>query len=550
MEDTMISPLARRLAEENSIDWRQIRGSGPDSRVIERDILMYLSRVMSGEAELPSQPDVSEGPPPSGLGEIHGFEDASARLAREGVDLADILGEAPSIPQPAYAAAQPAPMMHAQAAGPDAWAAAAASRGEDPQSSAVLEIDEPGPAIVPDLGHGLPKDPTVEEEVAVFELDLDDLLDEPAPYEARAEREEPADEARADLVDEMSLDHRDVDPRALDQQGTDAFLSPVPAEAAAPAEQDAPGENSSDATVLDESDFVDPAIALELDDKAHEDPAANVVLESGAAEPELATMPEPVIEPEVDAALAEPEQEPEQEMEPLEFLVDEQGDEATGENGVDHMDAAATDELAAMLAAPPEEVRDVSHEPAPVMAAHQDALPTPIPADAEPGPVPAGGTMLRRYFDAAALLDAQLQLTSALDGREPPLAIFLARAAHQALAELGGATGIALAMVHDDGLRGLNVPGLLGSFRDAARDLAAATDEPLEADLAVVDASELELDELVMPVPGALLTLGRLREGDELGGTLVLSGRFPARSGAAFLARVAGLLEAPIRLTV
>jgi len=57
MNEANISPLARRLAEENSIDWRQLQGSGPDGRVVERDVLMYLARIMSGEADLPTQPD-------------------------------------------------------------------------------------------------------------------------------------------------------------------------------------------------------------------------------------------------------------------------------------------------------------------------------------------------------------------------------------------------------------------------------------------------------------------------------------------------------------
>ena len=45
-----ISPLAKRLAEENNVSWHLLEGSGPSGRVVERDVLEYLARVMSGEA--------------------------------------------------------------------------------------------------------------------------------------------------------------------------------------------------------------------------------------------------------------------------------------------------------------------------------------------------------------------------------------------------------------------------------------------------------------------------------------------------------------------
>jgi hypothetical protein len=94
MSDVQISPLAKRLAEENSIDWQRIKGTGPEGRVIERDILTYLARIMSGEADLPLEPDRSEPPPPAGvpdLGQVSNLAAASAGLAKEGVDLNALL---------------------------------------------------------------------------------------------------------------------------------------------------------------------------------------------------------------------------------------------------------------------------------------------------------------------------------------------------------------------------------------------------------------------------------------------------------------------------
>ncbi|MER3537616.1 MAG: dihydrolipoamide acyltransferase, partial [Thermus sp.] len=53
MEEPKITPLARRLAEENGIDWRKLQGTGPDGTIVERDILAFLAKLMAGEVDLP-----------------------------------------------------------------------------------------------------------------------------------------------------------------------------------------------------------------------------------------------------------------------------------------------------------------------------------------------------------------------------------------------------------------------------------------------------------------------------------------------------------------
>jgi hypothetical protein len=105
MMEVQISPLAKRLAEENSIDWRVIRGTGPEGRVIERDILTYLAKIMSGEIDPPALPDASETPPPVGMsapdiGSISNLAAASAGMAREGIDLGSLLNNAPVVETP------------------------------------------------------------------------------------------------------------------------------------------------------------------------------------------------------------------------------------------------------------------------------------------------------------------------------------------------------------------------------------------------------------------------------------------------------------------
>ena len=52
MNESGISPLAKRLAEENNVNWQILKGSGDSGKVVERDVLEYLARVMAGEEDL------------------------------------------------------------------------------------------------------------------------------------------------------------------------------------------------------------------------------------------------------------------------------------------------------------------------------------------------------------------------------------------------------------------------------------------------------------------------------------------------------------------
>ncbi|WP_027881465.1 E3 binding domain-containing protein [Meiothermus rufus] len=94
MSETKITPLARRLAEENGINWRQIQGTGPDGTVVERDILAFLAKVMAGEVNLPPAPE--EVPPASNT--ILDMTQAQAVLQKEGIQLGELLPSAPPEP--------------------------------------------------------------------------------------------------------------------------------------------------------------------------------------------------------------------------------------------------------------------------------------------------------------------------------------------------------------------------------------------------------------------------------------------------------------------
>lgn len=82
MSEPGITPLAQRLAEENNVDWRTLRGSGEEGRVVERDVLEYLARVMAGEEAVNPTPE----PVPDGM---EAWPEADAWSGPEPVDTAE-----------------------------------------------------------------------------------------------------------------------------------------------------------------------------------------------------------------------------------------------------------------------------------------------------------------------------------------------------------------------------------------------------------------------------------------------------------------------------
>ncbi len=91
MEEPKITPLARRLAEENGIDWRLLKGTGPDGTIVERDVLAFLAKVMAGEVDLPPAPEPAS-PPPVPEADLRRAQEV---LGREGVDLSEVLPTRP-----------------------------------------------------------------------------------------------------------------------------------------------------------------------------------------------------------------------------------------------------------------------------------------------------------------------------------------------------------------------------------------------------------------------------------------------------------------------
>ena len=57
MTEPPIAPLARRLAEENNVEWRTLQGSGDGGSIGERDVLNYLEQVMIGAKPVAPTPE-------------------------------------------------------------------------------------------------------------------------------------------------------------------------------------------------------------------------------------------------------------------------------------------------------------------------------------------------------------------------------------------------------------------------------------------------------------------------------------------------------------
>jgi len=60
----LVSPLARRIAEENDLDLRTVKGSGPQGRIIKRDVLAALGQDETSQAARPSASAAAVAPPP------------------------------------------------------------------------------------------------------------------------------------------------------------------------------------------------------------------------------------------------------------------------------------------------------------------------------------------------------------------------------------------------------------------------------------------------------------------------------------------------------
>ncbi len=624
--DENITPLAKKLAEENSIDWRFIRGTGPAGKVIERDILSYLARIMSGELDLPAMPDASEPAGPAAgsanmpdMGQVANFDLMSASMAKEGVDLNSMLGDftAPAPvetpPVPEYDFSMPVTPV--------------SSLSDDVViSSQVAGVSMPEVAV-PKVAAPSPK--AAEPDDTVFEFDLDDIDDVEPVATLHNPDMFPAEIAAPVITTPSSSLGEDhimtvTDDHDLVVSSDEVTLSPghddIPVHVSGEFEP-VPDPLENVAFELDTQSHFDPVQTLIVEDAilapepelvvddvvtpvVHHQPAAGFSLEGLAAvgagvlgvgaalghapvvndlelELETPVVVAPMIahvepEPAVAAVIPEPVVEPilaHFDPEPIhvqpEAVVAPVIPEPVVEPVIAHVEPAP-------VIAPELEAIHVEPEPVHVPEAVVALEPEAVHAPAEPMPIPVvipavietpmlesssqhmavvptssvhkdffNTNILRRQFNASALMDIRAQISKALNGREVQLGVFVGRAAQRGLYLLGTTDSVTLNKL-EAGLVPLSTAGLHHSFIEAVQSVNHA-DVGVANGLAVLDASSLGVDDLVLPASGALLALGQISNNMA---TLTLSGDFPAKAGAEFLAHIAGALETPVGLVL
>jgi hypothetical protein len=543
-----ISPLAKRLAEENNVRWQELKGSGAGGKVVERDVLEYLARVMAGEEALDPTPE----PVPEGM-DAWPEEDVVA-WKRDNGALDDLQ----------------AGLSASERVDDDLMLDADAPDDDDGEliSEDIFLFDDGEPESE-DVGNTIEEDallisgdddlmtPVVTSEAEAVELD-EELEDELDALEALAAA--PVDDAAAldddlpDLFasgddeeggdDALFADAEDPLGVLVDDDGDDVAAFEMDDAAVADADVEAPVEATLEIDDVEDMDLHDGHLELpesEVDlsqDGADEpvfvadaepepaldenDPMVDAGANEAAAELELETSVDEVVEGEVVEAIVEED-----------GFVSEVGDEGDLLATEDTVDEAVADGI------------DIDA-----------AVTAPVVTEALTDlPLVSHGALLRRHIDLTALAAAQLAVGREL-GHDDPIAPtpFLVRAAAKALdrVEIGGGS---LGVAGFDG--GVSVNGL----DDAATmpfteliDAVAQADSGGDAfALVVADMSELEVDEAVLHLDAPVMILGRVLYDNQQGSyrsTLSLSGEIAPDRGGRLLARVAELLDAPVQLVM
>lgn len=640
MSEPDIATLARRLAEQNNVDWRALSGSGPDGKIVERDVLDYLARVMAGDEALDPTPeplpDGMEAWPdqdtpayfkPNGAGQQAHAEQASDALEAADDLLADLPGEDLFDEAQAADDAFPAPAEQEEA---DIGAAPAFSFGADPSEVEAQQVTDDVVFAEPEAG-GLVSaedeelsddiflfddededDDGVEEvefgsvsegvsegafsyaEASVVDSDDDDtddallvadddLGDDLGDDQGDDQDDELAAELGADLAPGFASDLADD---AVDQLIGEGFTGDVfggePAEQPAEAvgfasEADSDAVDGASLEVAEDAeaaagvfassmesydhDFTTPSEQFEndsdvggwtggdLSDLGAEHDGLDASGDEGSGTlPDLwasdghasATESEPdeVLSAELSAELADEFDQPAVAAAEDGAAEFDFGEADAADDVEDLEQAEALDEHDATL-----DLQDLDGEP--------DTI---TPAAAFAGlPLVRTGNVMRRHVDLSALAGAQLAAGLEL-GHDEPLsaAPFLLRAVAKAVAELGQIQGqVALAELEDEVLYRRVDDAAGRAFGSLVEELAAPGSEEDELGLVAVDLSGFDMDEVLLDLSVPAVTLGRVLYDTQRGAhrsTLTLSGELPLTEGARLLARVADLLESPVRL--
>lgn len=582
MSEPDISTLARRLAEQNNVDWRSLSGSGPEGKVVERDVLDYLARVMAGSEALDPTPE----PLPDGM---EAWPDQGLADFRQGVS------------------ASAAGMSALQVETGEAVGASY----EDDAIVAVSDVDAETVTFGAGSTSGAFDGGTDDSSVDMVSEDIFLFDDE----EASGDEAETAgvmssgalstsDMSTSDMgIDDIGtgdMGTGDIDPDGIDTGdelddllvagddgvlagGGDAFEDGFEGETLS-ADSFSQVGDLSDATSTEEfgADFatgfgnVQSEETGELGDFS----VAGSGFGGGDVEPEedlpdLFGEPEEIAEPVGQSFVAADEELFESEVagafasEDSAFAFDEAVDEPASEalevTAGEAVDIEPETAFTASTDAEPEVgfVADgsVGLEPEIVESVpyHSDTFSTdvdsPVAIEAAALPLARTGSLLRRVVDLSSLASAQLAVSQELGNAEPlSAAPFLLRAVAKAAAETGVVSGpVALAEL-GDGVRLRRVDSAdTRSFGSLVSALDGEFSEEDEPGIAVADLGPLDLDEVILDLQMPVVSLGRVLYDTQRGGsrsTLTLSGPVQPDSGARLLARVAELLDAPVRLVL
>lgn len=584
-----IAPLAKRLAEENNVNWRALTGSGANGRILERDVLEYLARVMAGEEDVnPTSEPLPEGMdawPEEDVKSYYGVDTSAETPAFDSdIDDTSLFVEA----------AEPAPVDSSLSediflVDEEDLSVSAASHEPIVYDASTDSLDDD----ISDVYDALTLDDTVTKEI--FD-DTSELIEVESSHEASAI--EPALEFEADTsaVDALAVEqeHSVVPAFADPSQNTDGFADTAAlfTDDVAPVEEafSVLAEPNSFEMSLEDVSALDTTPAFE----AASDTSDTDVFEAPSSEGAIAfadaigeargfeeahavqeTVAE-VVEPEIIStsydAVAEVASD---DIFVAEVISDPIEDSATQENAVvkavpswepEKVESFAVESIAdseqvtETFEPEPVYVPEVAESIAPVATlAASAALGIQSGVSASQLPLVSYGVLLRRHIDLSTLIQAQHAVAEEL-GQEDPAVItgFLVRAAAKALHKVPLVQGsVGLASIREQGV------GMM-AIRDASeisfRNLLNITHQALGGDLrqdsvalAVADMSGFDIDEAVLNVGAPVLTLGRMMYDNAKGthqSTLAISGNVSVESGTKFLSAVAEFLNSPVRLVV
>jgi len=479
-----IAPLARRLAEENNVDWRRLSGTGEDGRVVERDVLGYLARVMAGEEAVDPTPE----PVPEGM-EAWPADD----VGRYGVSDADVdePTSPPTLDDDLFLFEDPAPPETGDAddalfVGADVdepYGEAVVQEAHDPEEDGHVIETSGGSEGEADDGVWLVGDEGVED---------DEVAGLPAApqatgFVAAVEPVEPdeGDEMRLDELPDLTGTDDDVDADATGDErarlagGRDAL--------------DLPDLFSDERDAQDDATAAHDDLSLEADagpDLWDAGPQAGLVVDGDL--------------------VAEPDH--------------------VAEHAVDPSPAAET-----------------AAEPAPPVGARGDGDQAAVPGPAQPAlavSLVRHGQLWRRRIDDRALRQVAADAAAALDVSPTTVVLLLmARAADRAGVAMGS---IDAWRWRRDGADRLPIDPET-AVREAARRIETREEdgEVPPTSLVVADLGGLDVDEAVLHLDAPVLALGRSTSD---GAWLSLSGDDLDGGAASGLARIAEFLGSPVRL--